>query len=54
MMTKRNIYTKLKYLVCTIALLPMVAQSQVDTNIYKEDLKYLESSFTRNYDSLLT
>lgn len=53
-MTKRKIYTRLKYLVGTLLLLPMLAQSQVDNNVYEEDMKYLESSFTRNYDSLLT
>ena len=54
MTTKRNIYTRLKYLICTVVLVPMFAHSQVDTNVYEEDMKYLESSFARNYDSLLT
>ncbi len=54
MMIRRYIYIRLRYLVCTIAVLPMLAHGQVDTTECAEDLQYIESSFTRNYDSLLT
>lgn len=52
-MTYKYRYKKAGLLLYMLALLPMLVYSQADTTDCNDDLNYLETSFERNYDSLL-